>query len=350
MPSYRSYLSLLPLVLSASISAQAKAPSRPTKNALPGFVPYRMEIPGTGVFFEMVPIRGGRFRIGSPEGEQGRKEDEGPMREVEIAPFWMGKFEVTWNEFELWSMDLDRKRRKVEKRKKKPGDEAADAVTRPSKPYVDMSFGMGKDGFPVICITQLAAKTYCAWLSAKTGQTYRLPTEAEWEYACRAGTQTPWSFGGEESRLGDYAWFEGNSEERYHKVGLKKPNPWGLHDMHGNVSEWVLDGYDPRAYAKWPEGVLRNPFTAPKGEYPRSVRGGSWMDEPAALRSAARRGSDSSWKMLDPQIPQSRWYHTSAPFVGFRILRPYMLPRNSGGRPASRKEKEVREGGKRALK
>jgi formylglycine-generating enzyme required for sulfatase activity len=158
-----------------------------------------------------------------------------------------------------------------------------------------------------------------------TGNFYRLPTEAEWEYACRAGTTTAFSFGNETQNLDEYGWYASNSNDKYQPVGTKKPNPWGLHDMHGNVAEWTLDQYLPTAYGKRKNEVL-NPFEEPAKVYPKVVRGGSWMDAPKRLRSAARRPSSKKWKMRDPQIPKSKWWHTDAPFVGFRVVRPKKTP------------------------
>ena len=189
-----------------------------------------------------------------------------------------------------------------------------------------MTFGMGKEGYPAVCMTQFAAKMYCKWLSAKTGRYYRLPTEAEWEYACRAGTTTAYSFGDDPEKLGDYAWFADNSDEKYHKVGKKKPNPWGLYDMHGNVAEWCLDQYVADRYKQLAGKAADNPVVPVTKEYPQVVRGGAWTDEAPLLRSAARRGSSKDWKAQDPQIPQSIWYHTDANFVGFRVVRPLRIP------------------------
>ena len=201
-----------------------------------------------------------------------------------------------------------------------------DAVSSASTPYIDVSFGMGKDGYPAICMTQNAAAKFCEWLSAMTGHFYRLPTEAEWEYACRAGTTTAFSFGETANNISDYAWFSDNSNATYHKVGQKKPNPWGLHDMHGNVAEWTLDAYDTATYQNRKKKDNDNPYVRPTKTYPRAVRGGSWMDQPNLLRSAARRGSTKKWKQRDPQMPQSVWWHTDAPFVGFRVVRPVETP------------------------
>ncbi|HWB11184.1 MAG TPA: formylglycine-generating enzyme family protein [Pirellulales bacterium] len=288
--------------------------------------PYTDRLTDSEASFEMVPIHGGTFQMGSPESEPGHQDDEGPLHEVQIAPFWMGKHEVTWEEYEVFMFSLDVARRKISG--KSPGDldKLADAVTRPTKPYTDMSFGMGKGRFPAICMTQLAAKKYCQWLSAKTGRYYRLPTEAEWEYACRAGTKTAYSFGDDPAKLDEYAWYYENSHDAYHKVGQKKPNPWGLYDMHGNVAEWCTDQYVPDFYQKLAGKVADNPMAVPKKVEPCVVRGGSWDEDAPMLRSATRRGSEKDWKQQDPQVPQSIWYYTDALFVGFRIVRPLTEP------------------------
>jgi formylglycine-generating enzyme required for sulfatase activity len=295
----------------ANAAAEAKSPAEMKK--------YTEVLSGTDVSFEMIPIPGGEFVMGSPESEPGRNEDESPQHKVKIAPFWMGKCEVTWDEYDIFSYSLDAKRRELTKKAASDRDKLADAVTRPTKPYTDMTFGLGHDGQPAICMTGLAAKTYCEWLSAKTGRFYRLPTEAEWEYACRAGTATAYSFGDDPQLLEEYAWDVDNSDGKPHKVAKKKPNPWGLHDMHGNVCEWCLDQYFGDAYSK---SAAENPFFLVSKEYPQVVRGGSWEADAASCRSAARDYSKAEWKIQDPQLPKSRWFHTDALFVGFRVVRP----------------------------
>lgn len=288
--------------------------------------PYVQRLRHTDVKFEMIPIPGGEFVMGSPPGEEDRNDDEGPQFKVKIEPFWMGKHEVTWDEYDTWRLNLDVQRRELAGAEPDEVDQRADAVTRPTREYTDMTFGMGHDGFPAICMTQLAAKMYCQWLSEKTGHYYRLPTEAEWEYACRAGTTTAYSFGDDPSKLDEYAWHYDNADDTYHKVGLKKPNPWGLHDMHGNVAEWVLDQYDPEFYHQFEGKLADNPLNVPTQLFPRVVRGGSWFDDPEMLRSAVRVASTPDWKIQDPQLPQSMWYHTDADFVGFRVVRPLRKP------------------------
>ncbi|MEX2140930.1 MAG: formylglycine-generating enzyme family protein [Pirellulales bacterium] len=288
--------------------------------------PYSELIPNTEVGFDMLPIKGGKFTIGSPSDEEGRNEDEGPQKEVAVAPFWMGKHEVTWDEYEIFMFALDHQRRQVLKIDPSANDKLADAIAHPTKPYTDMTFGMGKKGFPAISMTHYAARMYCKWLSMKTGRYYRLPTEAEWEYACRAGTTTAYSFGDDQSELAKHALFYHDGEtEKYNKVGKLKPNPWGLYDMHGNVNEWVLDQYVADRYNRLTAGQSALPVATTK-LYPHVARGGAWDDDPPALRSAVRRASDIEWKQQDPQLPQSVWYHTDAQFSGFRLLRPLVEP------------------------
>ena len=262
--------------------------------------------------------------MGSSKSEVGHFGDEGPQHEVAVDTFWMGQFEVTWDLYNLFvSRELD-----VYQVKKSLSSEVqidVDAVSGATTPYVEMSFGMGIEGYPAICMTQLAAVKFCEWLSAMTGHFYRLPTEAEWEYACRAGSTTSYSFGNTTENLGEYAWYASNSDDKYQPVGTKKPNAWGLYDMHGNVAEWTLDQYVPTSY-KTRKELVKNPFQEPSKIYPKVVRGGSWMDAPKRLRSAARRPSTKKWKMRDPQIPKSKWWHTDAPFVGFRVVRPVKTP------------------------
>jgi formylglycine-generating enzyme required for sulfatase activity len=191
-----------------------------------------------------------------------------------------------------------------------------------------MSFGMGKDGFPAIAMTHYGASKFCQWLSAKTGHYYRLPTEAEWEYACRAGTTTAYSFGNDESKLEDYGWYEMNSDDgsgfKYQKVGRKKANPWGLYDMHGNVMEWCTDRLT-EDYSGL-SGTPEDPVAFPVEPYPHVARGGSYDDQAVRLRSGARRGSDRAWKMTDPQLPKSVWWLSDNKMIGFRIVRPLELP------------------------
>src|SRR5450432_2451390 len=265
---------------------------------------YKVTIPNTTVSYDMVAIPVGEFTMGSTA-----KKDEQPLHKVRLDAFWMQAHEVTWDEYRHFmfaSLDAGAK------------DETVDAVSHPTRPYVEMSFGMGIDGFPAISMTQHAANKYAEWLSARTGEFYRLPTEAEWEYACRAGSAAA------SSEQGDYAWYATNSDGKYHKVGTKKPNAWGLYDMLGNVMEWTLDQYDTSFYAK-SEGAA-DPWNRATNPYPHAVRGGSWKDDAAEVRCGARVASDASWKQQDPQLPKSIWYHTDAQWLGFRVVRPVTVP------------------------
>ena len=280
-----------------------------------GFEAYDEPVPETDVSLQMVPIQEGEYTMGTPSSEMGRGEDEGPQRRVRVDAFWMGAHEVTWDAFRRFMLR--------EAEVYRDPDRIAAAVSSPTPPYVEMSFGMGINGYPAISMTQHAASKYAQWLSAKTGRFYRLPTEAEWEYACRAGSESAYSFGSDLASLEEHAWFWDNSDAQYRPVGTREPNQWGLHDMHGNVWEWTLDGHAPYQPG---DGPIANPWVRAERLYPRVARGGSWMDDPAELRCGARKPSDDSWKMQDPQLPKSIWYHTDAQWLGFRLVRPARLP------------------------
>lgn len=282
-------------------------------NGQESFTPYSIEVDKP---IEMVPVEGGTLTL--------RPVDDAPEEtEVEVGSFWMGKYEITWDQYKQFSSEVMSNFRE----QNLPGEEilgiGADAVSLPSPPYVDMSFGMGTDGFPAISMTHYAASMFTKWLTAKTGNFYRLPTEAEWEYACRAGVES------DEENLESQAWYKENSDRGYHKVGTKEPNEFGLYDMPGNVAEWTTDQYYENYYERVKEmgsEPVQNPWFQPADLYPRAVRGSSWMDEQGEISCSKRRASNPNWKQLDPQLPKSLWWHTSAQFLGFRIVRPLNEP------------------------
>jgi len=279
------------------------------------FTIYEQLIPGSTIKFKMIPINGGSFNMGSPVTEKGRDTDEGPQKKFTISAFWIGIYEVTHDEFDLFFKDDSTSR-----------NSDIDAVTRPSPQYVDLSWGMGRNGgFPVNSMQQRTGLMYCRWLYRKTGIFYRLPTEAEWEYACRAGSSSAYFFGDNESELQKYAWYSKNSGSKYQKVGLLQPNAWGLYDMLGNVSEWVLDQYDPTYFVKMKD-VDGDPELKPTSRHPRLLKGGGYTDEAVDLRCANRIKWLPEWNRRDPQIPKSKWWLTDAPFAGFRVVRPFKQP------------------------
>lgn len=304
---------------------------------------YEQQIPGTDVTFDMVPIPGGTLLLGSPDSEAGRGDDEGPQARIRVAPFWIGKCEVTWAEYHAYMAMYEAFKRlnalehDAEQLESLPKTRTflqhesleVDGVTCPT-PLYDPSFTYypGEEPEqPAVTMTQFAAKQYTKWLSSITGWQYRLPTEAEWEYAARAGCTGAYSFGEDASKLGDYAWYAANSDDATHAVGTKQSNAWGLHDMHGNVAEWVLDGYVADHYA-FLQGKVFDAAEAvawPTRLYPRVIRGGCWFDEASQCRSAARHKSEGSdWKVADPNLPKSPWWFTEDPAtgVGFRLVRP----------------------------
>lgn len=291
-------------------------------------VPYRLVIPGSSVTVEMIPVPGGEFEMGSSE------EDESPQVAVKVLPMWVAKNETSWREYGLY-MSMYRLFNSITRQglRKADASNAADAVTAPTELYDStFTYKYGQDAqLPAVTMTQFAAKQYTKWLSKLTGHQYRLPTEAEWEYACRAGSTANYSFGDDEAELGDYAWYADNADEQPHPVGLKKPNAFGLHDMHGNVMEWVVDEYTEDGFAALADKT--QPLSLPDSiQWPtnvdrRGLRGGSWQDFAEDCRCSKRMGSgdEEEWKELDPNLPLSPWWFTNDPTrgIGFRIFRSY---------------------------
>jgi formylglycine-generating enzyme required for sulfatase activity len=199
--------------------------------------------------------------MGSSVKEEGRGSDEGPQRKIWIKSFALGKYEVTFAEYDRFAAATGRE---------KPSDER-----------------WGRDQRPVINVGWNDATAYARWLSDQTGKKYRLPTEAEWEYAARSGNMAPWFWGDNEDAAVKFAWFSDNSGERTHPVGEKKPNDFGLHDMAGNVWEWNQDCYMDSYEGAPDDGSAQE--AGDNGECARRVlRGGSWFLGPRILRSAYR--------------------------------------------------------------
>ncbi|MBI1767641.1 MAG: formylglycine-generating enzyme family protein [Bacteroidetes bacterium] len=286
------------------------------QNSNDNFSAYEQTVPGSSIRFKMMPIPAGTFLMGSNNKDKNRKQDEGPQKQINISAFWMGAYEVSRDEFDVFYKDESVSQ-----------NNAVDAVTRPSPQYIDFSLGMGKEGgYPVNSLSQHAALMFCRWLYNKTGIFYRLPTEAEWEYACHAGNTTTYYFGNDISELGKYAWFADNGENKFHKSGQKLPNAWGLYDMLGNVSEWTLDHYDEKMLEKLADKTTDPTIPVVAARFPKVLKGGGYSDDAEHLRIANRIKSDPSWNKRDPQIPKSKWWLTEASSVGFRVVRPLNQP------------------------
>ncbi len=236
-------------------------------------------IDGTTVSINLVRVPGGTITVNDPA-------NPGESVEVEVKPMWVSATEITWEPYDIFVFGLD-----------STSNEAADAVTRPSKPYLPPDRGFGHNGYAAISLAYKGADEFCKWLSAKTGRKYRLPTDAEWQYFVAAGATTDYSFGDDVELLKDHAFYEKNSGWQARRVGTREPNKWGIYDGHGNVAEWVA-------------GIDGKPTTC----------GGSWLDEADALKLDVRRAMDPSWQMSDPQIPKSGWWLADCTWVGFRIV------------------------------
>jgi formylglycine-generating enzyme required for sulfatase activity len=237
-----------------------------------------------------------------PPGKITLRGADGKAHEHEVKPIWIAKHETRWDEYDVFWMALDWPERERRDRYNER------VQTRASVPYHPPDGGFdptrkqiwespGHTGFPANCIHFQAAQRYCAWLSKQTGKRFRLPTEAEWEYACRAGGPP---LKPDAEQLADVAWFADNSDDKPHPVGEKRPNPWGLYDMLGNVGEYVVrDREDTK-------GLLA---------------GGSYKDAAKDVQSAAREPYSPDWQKTDPQDPKSTsWLNWDVHHVGFRVV------------------------------
>lgn len=310
-----------------------------------GFYDFTEYIPGSSVSFEMVAISGGSFQIGSPEDEPFRESDESPVKEVFINPFFMGKVEVTWDEYLAFYNQTAAKGKTSDAYLREENSDV-DAISGPTSPYGAPDQGWGKGSMPAITMTHHAAEVYCEWLSKVTGKNYRLPTEAEWEYAARGGTTTPYFFEGDPKRfvrqgirnrvfgidtagINHYVIYAENSGARTHLPSSVQPNPFGLVNMLGNVAEFCSDWYADDVYAGFPEGTTVDPKGPASGEE-HVIRGGSYIDAADHVRCAARDFTRSeSWLKTDPQIPKSVWWYSDCIFVGFRVVCEYSEPQRT---------------------
>ncbi len=324
--SHGANVALLTAVESADIYTEPTAVS--------DFVNFEEHIPGSNVAFNMVAVNGGRFLMGSPKGEAYRQADEGPVREVEVNDFWMGEIEVSWDEYLAFFQQTGSQGRKEAEENV---NEDVDAITGATPPWGAPDQGWGKGKRPAITMSHHAAVTYCRWLSKVTGKKYRLPTEAEWEYAARGGVQNPYFFEGEPEDfeatgllgklfgadtavINSYAVYVENSPMMTQEPDFVKANPFGLKNMLGNVEEFCMDFYDPLVYSKYPAGVVKNP-RGPRTGQEHVVRGGAFLHRAKDLRVANRsRTYTREWLETDPQIPKSIWWYSDVKSVGFRVV------------------------------
>ncbi|MDF1571866.1 MAG: SUMF1/EgtB/PvdO family nonheme iron enzyme [Bacteroidales bacterium] len=299
------------------------------------FEDYTERLPLSAVSFNMKAIPGGTFTMGAGEEDPFSRPDERPEREVTLDPFFMSEIEVTWEEYLTWYSQTSGEGRTTDIGML----EGIDGLSGATPPYGNPDQGWGKGKRPAITMTYYAAEKYCEWLSLVTGKTYRLPTEAEWEYAARGGTKGPYFFGGEVKDYADvglrarlfgvdttvinsYAVYIQNSEGRSQLPGAVRPNPFGLKNMLGNVAEFCQDIYIEDAYSQYP-GPVANPVVVAGGNE-HVIRGGSFLSDAAELRVSARNKTNhDSWLRTDPQIPKSLWWYSDCYHVGFRVVCEY---------------------------
>lgn len=301
------------------------------------FKNFTEQIPSSSVSFSMIAIPGGTFKMGSPATEAFHRDDEAPVRDVEISDFYMAEVELTWEEYLAFYAQTSAEGRSTDTeglRNKKSSE--TDAISGATPPYgqPDQGWGLGKR--PAISFSYHAAETYCKWLSSVTGKTYRLPTEAEWEYACRGGSSDPYFFPGDPKKfeksglkakfssndtavINSFIIYKENSPAKTQTPDKVKANPFGLKNMAGNVAEFCSDWYAADAYSKT-SGVLKDP-KGPESGSEHVVRGGSYQSTAGDLRSARRDFTrTTAWLKTDPQIPKSIWWYSDCFNVGFRVV------------------------------
>ena len=290
-------------------------------------------VPGTRAAIRMIAVPGGEFLMGSPDNEPFHSDDEGPQKTVKVSPFFMGEVEVTWRQFwAFYNETMSEGRTPPEKIYANNNRPDVDAVSGPTPPFGFPDQGWGMGDRPAITMTHYAATTFCQWLSLKTGRHYRLPTEAEWEYAARGGTQTPYFFegnpkkfyskkskGADTTMIGRYIVYSGNSSGKTQEPGFVKANPFGLKNMLGNVMEYCSDWYAEDAYKNLKDGAIdpKGPETGTE----HVVRGGNYTDNASVLRSASRSHTEhDAWLKTDPQNPKSIWWLSDMKGIGFRVV------------------------------
>ena len=304
-----------------------------------GFADFTEYIPGTRISFEMITIPDGTFNLGSPDVELYRNRDEGPVRNVTISRFFMAKTEVSWNEYLAFYAETASAGRTTDAYLDLD-DRDPDAISGPTPPWGNPGQGWGKGARPAITMTHHAAEVYCEWLTQKTGRKYRLPTEAEWEYAARGGTSGPYFFDGDQKKyneerflnkifgtdtntINSHIVYKANSTGITATADAVHENPFGLVNMLGNVSEFCQDWYDEKAYAAYPETGITNP-TGPAEGTEHVIRGGSFRSMTPEVRAAAREQTRTvAWLNTDPQIPKSIWWYSDCIHVGFRVVCEY---------------------------
>ena len=305
--------------------------------ALTAFADFTETIPGTPVSLRMVAVPGGSFTLGSPDGEAFRGADESPQRSVTVSPFFMGEAEVTWDQYwAFYGETMSEGRTAPETVYANNARWELDAVTGPTPPFGNPDQGWGMGERPALTMTHYAATVFCEWLSLKTGKHYRLPTEAEWEYAARGGTDTPYPFEGNPRKFSDKGFlrhfakadtaviashvvYAGNSKGRTAEPSRVRANPFGLKNMNGNVLEYCADWYAPDAYARLEDGAVDPKGPATGTEH--VVRGGMYADDASDVRSASRRPTQhDAWLRTDPQNPKSIWWYSDIKGIGFRVV------------------------------